>query len=710
MMEQRFRIRGRLVSILALSFALLVSTFVIIPDSEVAGGTTASGIIVIDTNWTEADSPIWVEGHLVIPWGVNLTIFPGVEVRFNGNYTVWVDGNFTSLGTPNKRIAFVSNYTVPGYQDWFKIRVNATSRFELSHADFSNAFSAIEAMSRNGDVFSNLSFSDSFIGLIALNSSAISVTNSTFLNTYHSLKLAGRDNTVRNNTFADGRIAVDIACNQTVSDCSGNVVVHNDFSNHEGGVYLRSDYPGTTLSQNVVRNNSYRNVDGPVAISNMLGSSESNIVQNNTMKAGAYGIFVRNSKNNTLIGNKITDFREGIGLYGSEENRVVRNIISRGVDGIVVRGTTMGNQIILNNIASFTSCGIALVQGTSGNLIHHNNLLDSRFNGCDAGTGNTWDNGYPSGGNFWSDYTGPDQYSGPAQDIPGSDQIGDSPHDTRGNGRDNYPLLTMPSGNIPITKLDIELTGANFEDVAVSWNLTWPNGNVSQNITSFEVYRSDVYDADRIGYQLLASVSNRTFEYVDETAGEGNSSDFFYYVCSVNLTNASLCSFDQVGKFTRSLSNGWNLVSVPLIQKDWRVDVVLQTAAFDRVLGYDAFDRENHWKEYNLLKPYHDLNELDITKGYWVHVAQNCNLTVVGKVPVETRITHSLGWNLLGYPSFTNRTIQSALDGKYWALVEGFNNTTSPYHLEILSELDLMTADSGYWIYFSTSGVWTVRN
>jgi hypothetical protein len=268
----------------------------------------------------------------------------------------------------------------------------------------------------------------------------------------------------------------------------------------------------------------------------------------------------------------------------------------------------------------------------------------------------------------------------------------------------------MPSGNIPITKLDIELTGPNFEDVTVYWNLTWPNGNTSQNITRFDVYRSEIYEGNKVGYKLLANVSNDTFEYVDLLAGEGSSSNFFYYVCSVNLTNESLCSFDQVGKFTRSLGLGWDLISVPLIQNDWGVTKVLQTMAFDRVLGYDALDHENHWKEFSLNKPYHDLTVLELTKGYWIHVTQDCNLTVVGKVPVETRITHSLGLNLLGYPSFVNMTVQSALDGKIWRSVEVSNNTTSPYYVEKVPGTDLMAAGHGYWIYFSTSGVWTVRN
>jgi hypothetical protein len=38
-----------------------------------------------------------------------------------------------------------------------------------------------------------------------------------------------------------------------------------------------------------------------------------------------------------------------------------------------------------------------------------------------------WDVGYPSGGNYWSSYTGIDFCSGPYQNISGSNGIGDSP-------------------------------------------------------------------------------------------------------------------------------------------------------------------------------------------------------------------------------------------------------------------------------------------
>ena len=56
---------------------------------------------------------------------------------------------------------------------------------------------------------------------------------------------------------------------------------------------------------------------------------------------------------------------------------------------------------------------------------------------------NFWDNGYPDGGNFWSDYNGSDIKSGVLQDVSGSDGIGDLPYRIfpKAKVSDNYPLM-----------------------------------------------------------------------------------------------------------------------------------------------------------------------------------------------------------------------------------------------------------------------------
>jgi hypothetical protein len=84
-----------------------------------------------------------------------------------------------------------------------------------------------------------------------------------------------------------------------------------------------------------------------------------------------------------------------------------------------------------------------ILENSYNDTICHNNFLGNtnQLNIYDS-TG-AWDNGYPSGGNYWSDYAGVDAYSGPNQNQPGSDGIGDTPYNCSENNQDNYPLMQI---------------------------------------------------------------------------------------------------------------------------------------------------------------------------------------------------------------------------------------------------------------------------
>ncbi len=201
------------------------------------------------------------------------------------------------------------------------------------------------------------------------------------------------------------------------------------------------------------------------------------IVSNNIIKSNnAYGIVAWASSQHpftglTYTGNEIkNNGNSGIWCADCPYSIITNNIINNNQDGINMQwhsnNSLISNNIIINNdffgfwlvytgnctitnnyIANSGFEGLCLydwegdiVEGCN-NTIYHNNILD---NAWDEYGYNYWDNGYPSGGNFYEDYTEEDNYRGPNQDIPGWDGIGDTlyiiPGDDSGSV-DYYPLM-----------------------------------------------------------------------------------------------------------------------------------------------------------------------------------------------------------------------------------------------------------------------------
>ena len=134
---------------------------------------------------------------------------------------------------------------------------------------------------------------------------------------------------------------------------------------------------------------------------------------------------------------------DGISLSESPRTTIRHCNFSYNYEGIFAYYSDYVN--IQENTVSHNDQGIFLI-GSNYGTVYHNNLIE---NGClpgfyqarvDHSHNCHWDNGYPSGGNFWSDYTGLDVKSGPYQNETGSDGIGDTPYVIDKNNQDNYPL------------------------------------------------------------------------------------------------------------------------------------------------------------------------------------------------------------------------------------------------------------------------------
>ena len=158
--------------------------------------------------------------------------------------------------------------------------------------------------------------------------------------------------------------------------------------------------------------------------------------------SGPFGLVVAWGFDTLITGNEVHD-NAGVGIWlDSMTDTVVENnnVYSNSDAGIVV-GYVGRNNTIRDNIVRLNNTGIAMGgPGVYGNRIYHNDVMENAYPAWDQEGDNTWDDGHPSGGNYWSDYAGADEFSGVNQDEPGADGMGDTPF-VFGNAQDNYPLM-----------------------------------------------------------------------------------------------------------------------------------------------------------------------------------------------------------------------------------------------------------------------------
>ncbi len=186
-----------------------------------------------------------------------------------------------------------------------------------------------------------------------------------------------------------------------------------------------------------------------------------------------FGIYLLERTNVTIVNVQISSTIYGVFLKGSSNNTVIRNNVTESGCGIWLDYSS--NNTIVDNRLANNELGIHLMWQSENNSIYHNDIAN---NAVQASTDsvplppmtNFWDNGYPCGGNFWSDYSGVDSYSGLYQNELGGDAIGDSPYVIDANNQDNYPLMgpwTMqgenvtvnPSSSLTITFADVASEG-----------------------------------------------------------------------------------------------------------------------------------------------------------------------------------------------------------------------------------------------------------
>jgi hypothetical protein len=151
---------------------------------------------------------------------------------------------------------------------------------------------------------------------------------------------------------------------------------------------------------------------------------------------------------------------------------------------------------------------------------------------------NFWDDAYPSGGNWWSNYNGTDVYSGSHQNITGSDGIGDTPYIIDSSNQDRYPLsinLREPFGIIRGIVTDAD-TGSFIVGAIVKWDsqqtTTASNGSytfsvdagtytISVSKDGFDTKTSQITVDSGVTQTANFSIARSTFPIIFVAAGMG---------------------------------------------------------------------------------------------------------------------------------------------------------------------------------------------
>jgi parallel beta-helix repeat protein len=404
---------------------------------------------------------------------------------------------------------------------------------------------------------------------------------------------------------------------------NNNILSNNNASNNEDGIILFSSSNNKLISNNASNNHCYSlGCVGTlgISISGNNNTLKDNIASNNYDDSSydpvnLYGISINGNNNtlidniasynycrqgalgnlctifgigitgynNTLIGNNASNnycsydcpFRNG-GIYLSSSNNGIlssNNVLNNSY-GIYISYASKSdnNTIIGNNISNNRLYGIYIYKPypiSYNTTIYLNNFINNTKQAYSNSNTNTWDSGYPSSGNYWSEYNGSDFMQGPNQDQSGRDGIGDIPYNIDGGAgaQDRYPFMEMNgwTSSLDTTKT-VELKFV-WNLISVPLNLTtWKLGDESAvgnplnvtpencissiyryNTTSFLFEKSDHFDE----WGWWPATGSESFTKLEPGRG--------YWVMAqqdCELTFKGNAPYD----LDISLDTGWNLI------------------------------------------------------------------------------------------------------------------------------------------------------
>jgi len=479
---------------------------------------------------------------------------------------------------------------------------------------------------------------------------------------------------IENSTILGNKLGVAVVNSDNVAVVDNTIDANDQYGISSGGISWSNN---TVVSRNSLTGN---------GVGILAGTTAYSLISDNVIAGSYYGIWLLMSPTSiTVSGNRVSGANEaGIYLEYASDVEVVGNYVT---------GTRLWGLMF---------AGGPGIQG------HHNTLVGNGVNAYPAtGVIAEYDNGFPSGGNYWDDYAGVDNCGGPNQDVcTGPDGLGDTPYVVDINHRDRYPLMASPPDAFPPTAANLTaavLVGPSVANLRITWARAADEGTAGGTV-AYQVLRSSTWFG---GYSVLVTApatGQPTYQYLCNGCGHSvaDTSTKFYRIRTVDAAGNTADS-DAAAKTALPVAPGGRLVSVPLLQENWSFTAVFQTISFDRVRTFRSADGADPWKAWYGART-GDLTAAQSGEAYWVDVTLAGVLTVAGLVETTPSVALRPGWNLVSYSAWGTETRAQSLAGVPGVVdVETFNPAAGPYGLRTVAPAELLLAGEGYWVRLNGS-------
>lgn len=418
--------------------------------------------------------------------------FVSEGIWIHGNLSVWTTHTICNNTVNNRPLYYFKNNESGGEipLDAGQVILANCTNFTIQHLEISDVENCIQlGYSCYNTIKHNKISNTGFIGIRLFHSSNNSIINNT-LSKAVVMGIAlhkSNYNIIINNTITDTAswlfdnfaIALDrsfgnsIAYN-TVSYTQGygislykssNNQIYRNYltSNWQGILLFLYNYNNTIYENNITKQSfngiqitssaKYNTVINNTFIRNYCGiilafSVKYNNISHNIFKGNLNGgiCLYFEANNNIIFKNSfINEKKWGVITGGAEGQFIAKNIFINAAKAIYI-GEGSNTKIVKNSFIE-NKIGIELYESHS-NTIYHNNFINNTQQAlANESHMNTWDNGHPSGGNYWSDF---DEPSEGAWDND-SDGIVDSSYNISGDSnQDHYPLIKPWNETEPI--------------------------------------------------------------------------------------------------------------------------------------------------------------------------------------------------------------------------------------------------------------------